>query len=1001
MRVAVLGPLEVEGEGSLGPRDRVVLTALAAQPGTVVSGDQLASALWGEAPPPSWNKVVQGCVVRIRKSLGQSAVETHSYGYRLTMAPADIDSCQFERALARAGEHLAVGQPERALHEVNEALALWRGSPLVEIAGWEGGRTAARHLEDLRMHAEEVWLDASLGSGPVGEVLLSAAEASVEAAPQRARRWELLAIAQHRAGRQDDAEQTLREARGVLGRDAVAAVGTETHAPDEEATPAAAATEPAAGKPIEPVERTRQRRPVARLVVGVAIVVVVALAATVAGVLVVDRLHRAEEEARIAEARRLSAEAVSASPLDRALLMSVEAVRLLDSPETRGNLLTTIGRSTRLAAVIRSQGGALRHLEVAPSGTRALVVGALGEVTQYDLSGRQAIVSLNADGFSYTAATFAPGGSEMAVSWMADSCRFEPCTDFGISVLDAGDPRVRRNDYAGLSAPAVDIAYSPDGLLIAAAPAFVQEGSAGKITVWRVDEPTQPLVQLSLSDPGIDLRVVPGASPPGHVMFSPDGTQIYASGAGDTVAFDLATGEPTRVFEGLGALALSPDGATLAIRASSDTVVLRDTATGTARAALNGGGALLSSAAFSADGARVATATVDGTVRVWDVATGGLVHELAGLAGAALDVAFSADGSRVVTAGADGSIFVWVLGSNAGLTTTLVDPLMDSSTTSAVIVSPTASSVVVIADRVVLTDLESNRATELAVGEQEVASAAFSQDGLQLVTVGWDGTTQLWDAASGALLLSRPGRGYANFGAVAFTADDTGIVVAEADGRVVELDARTLEATGRSITVGLVASGIRTAIGGIVAVTWSPADPADGSEVVFADIATGLVTHRAHLASWSVRAAFSADGSRFAAGGFDGGLEVLDVATGQVVARSESVHAGPVTGLSFSPDGTTLASIGSAGDLVLSEGADAQPRATITPGEVDRQGGISFLPDGNSAVIGAGDGSVIVLETNAAAWVQHVCRVVGNTLTDAEWQRAFGDVNRGRTCQAG
>ena len=53
-----------------------MLEVLALRPGEVVSAERLADALWGDVPPPSWNKVVQGCVVRLRKVLGVEAIET-------------------------------------------------------------------------------------------------------------------------------------------------------------------------------------------------------------------------------------------------------------------------------------------------------------------------------------------------------------------------------------------------------------------------------------------------------------------------------------------------------------------------------------------------------------------------------------------------------------------------------------------------------------------------------------------------------------------------------------------------------------------------------------------------------------------------------------------------------------------------------------------------------------------------------------------------------------
>ena len=87
--IALLGPLAVNGDTvGLSPRDRVVLTALALHPGEVVSAAALADALWSGSPPPSWKKVVQGCVLRLRQVLGATAIETVQDGYQLPDGPA-------------------------------------------------------------------------------------------------------------------------------------------------------------------------------------------------------------------------------------------------------------------------------------------------------------------------------------------------------------------------------------------------------------------------------------------------------------------------------------------------------------------------------------------------------------------------------------------------------------------------------------------------------------------------------------------------------------------------------------------------------------------------------------------------------------------------------------------------------------------------------------------------------------------------------------------------
>ena len=80
MAISLLGPLLVDGQEALPPRDRVVLAALAVHRGEVVPAERLADALWGDSPPKSWPKVVQGCVMRLRRVLGESAVATTTGG---------------------------------------------------------------------------------------------------------------------------------------------------------------------------------------------------------------------------------------------------------------------------------------------------------------------------------------------------------------------------------------------------------------------------------------------------------------------------------------------------------------------------------------------------------------------------------------------------------------------------------------------------------------------------------------------------------------------------------------------------------------------------------------------------------------------------------------------------------------------------------------------------------------------------------------------------------
>lgn len=129
MRVGVLGPVTVDGDGTtLSPRDRVVLAALVASGDSPASADGLTDALWGVGPPASARKIVQGCVARLRRALGHAAIVTVPEGYRLAVAADDVDARRFDRMVRRSTELLALDAPDRAVHMLDQALGVaWSG----------------------------------------------------------------------------------------------------------------------------------------------------------------------------------------------------------------------------------------------------------------------------------------------------------------------------------------------------------------------------------------------------------------------------------------------------------------------------------------------------------------------------------------------------------------------------------------------------------------------------------------------------------------------------------------------------------------------------------------------------------------------------------------------------------------------------------------------------------------------------------------------------------
>jgi DNA-binding SARP family transcriptional activator/WD40 repeat protein len=215
MGIAVLGPLTVDGSGQLSRRDRVVLETLATRTGHAVSADELVDALWGDTPPTSAGKVLQGCIVRLRKALGPDAIETTSHGYTLALPGDQLDSRRFEQMVVRARELLSLGEADRAAYQLTEALALWTGQPFADLEHWPPAVSEARRLGELRLEAQELRVDAHLRAGRHREVLAET-QAMVRAAPLRERRWSLLAQAQYQAGQQGEALRTLHQLKSVL-----------------------------------------------------------------------------------------------------------------------------------------------------------------------------------------------------------------------------------------------------------------------------------------------------------------------------------------------------------------------------------------------------------------------------------------------------------------------------------------------------------------------------------------------------------------------------------------------------------------------------------------------------------------------------------------------------------------------------------------------------------------------------------------------------------------
>lgn len=210
VQYGLLGPLEVRVEGGRirpsGDRQRLLLGVLLLRAGRLVPSDVLVDELWGDALPVDPRGALRTQISRLRRVLGDAGADlvTESGGYRLRVAPDQVDARVFEDLLRRTEGHVT---PEGRLRLLDRALGLWRGRALDDFADRTFAQAEAVRLEGLRTGALEERAELLLDVGRVNEAVASLEEL-VAAEPARERPRGLLMRALYRAGRHTEALET-------------------------------------------------------------------------------------------------------------------------------------------------------------------------------------------------------------------------------------------------------------------------------------------------------------------------------------------------------------------------------------------------------------------------------------------------------------------------------------------------------------------------------------------------------------------------------------------------------------------------------------------------------------------------------------------------------------------------------------------------------------------------------------------------------------------------
>jgi WD40 repeat protein len=396
-------------------------------------------------------------------------------------------------------------------------------------------------------------------------------------------------------------------------------------------------------------------------------------------------------------------------------------------------------------ATHRQSGAALKEpagkagfygIAFSPDGTRIATAGGDGSTRLWDVaSRRQAGAALAHNRFMVRRVAFSPDGRLLAVGGEDGAVRlWDPVT----------------HQQTGGAIPALSvIALSPDGRTLAA-------GGPSR------DDPATRLWDVATQRPvGRPLEPTDGP-PPGDgafvhdIRFDPDGRTLMTAGPDGVRMWDAAgrrqIGSPVYAERGTGAVQLSPDGRFLAVQ-HAGSILFWEVAGRREigpRIRIPGHTEVISAMAISPDGATLATAGYERRVRVFDVATRRQIGAPLPVAtnGFFDDLAFSPDGSTLAVTAEDPTVRLWDLAGRRPVGAALTG---HTSGITAIAFSPDGKALVTGSadDTVRLWDLQTHRqiGTPLTGHTRAVTGISYSRDGATVATVSDDGTARLWSVA--------------------------------------------------------------------------------------------------------------------------------------------------------------------------------------------------------------------------------------------------------------
>jgi DNA-binding SARP family transcriptional activator len=223
VKLGVLGPLLVADDTGTQirvatGRQRVLLAALLVRANHAVPVGELAELVWDGARPAGAGVTVRSYVMRLRRSVGPQVatrIITRDAGYLCQVTADEVDLLRFEGLCRQGGAAVRARSWKQAADVLDEALRLWRGAPLEDVASQVLHHEVLLRVQEMRLEALEqrarALLQLGRHDGLVPELRALAAEH-----PLRELLHAQLMLALYRCGYRAEALDAYQDARRVL-----------------------------------------------------------------------------------------------------------------------------------------------------------------------------------------------------------------------------------------------------------------------------------------------------------------------------------------------------------------------------------------------------------------------------------------------------------------------------------------------------------------------------------------------------------------------------------------------------------------------------------------------------------------------------------------------------------------------------------------------------------------------------------------------------------------